>query len=236
MYLLFHRIIDNKVENTKYFEDVDIKLFDKTIKKIKDLEKNCEGNSDFFVTFDDGFASCYHKAISKLREYNINCIFFIVPKFIGENDYLSWEMIKDMSNNGVIFGSHSYSHQDLTSIDSKKIIDELSISKNIIEQKIGLDVHDFSYPYGKYNYSTNIAAFKAGYKKIYNSNRGFNNENSVIINRNSINSLFDYKKIEKILQPTYFREISWYLENFSKKQIKGIFGDKNYLKFRSWIK
>ena len=32
MYLLFHRIIDNKVENTKYFEDVDIKLFDKQSK------------------------------------------------------------------------------------------------------------------------------------------------------------------------------------------------------------
>ena len=47
-------------------------------------------------------SSCYHKAISKFKEYNINCIFFIVPKFIGEDDYLSWDMIKDMSNNGVI--------------------------------------------------------------------------------------------------------------------------------------
>ncbi len=235
IYLLFHRIINNKIENNRYFEDVYFEIFDETVKRVDAIQKQEKNKTNYFITFDDGYASCYHEAIGKLIESDIKAIFFIVPKFIGKEDYLSWSMIREMSAYGAIFGSHSYSHQDLTTVSNDILNIELITSKNIIEQKIGSIVSDFSYPYGKYNEATNIAVLEAGYNKIYNSNRGVNNTSSIIINRNSINSLFNQKKIETILRPNYINRIFWYLENLSKKNIKLVIGDENYLKLRDWI-
>ena len=61
---------------------------------------------------------------------------------------LSWEDIKNMSNNGISFGSHGMSHSILTTLSPEDAKFEIAESKKIIKEKTGLDVKIFSYPNG----------------------------------------------------------------------------------------
>ena len=67
------------------------------------------------------------------------------------NFYLTKKEIKEMSNMGMIIGSHGESHILLSRLSYKKQYDELSISKIILE-KITNDKCDFfCFPYGRKN-------------------------------------------------------------------------------------
>jgi peptidoglycan/xylan/chitin deacetylase (PgdA/CDA1 family) len=51
----------------------------------------------------------------------------------------------------MFIGSHSHNHLDLTSLNVDKMTNELTYSKKILEDKIGVKIKNFSYPYGKVN-------------------------------------------------------------------------------------
>ena len=60
-------------------------------------------------------------------------------------------MVKEMSKNGMVIGSHSLTHKNLTELSEAELDRELRVSKEIIEDKIGNQVNNFSCPYGIYN-------------------------------------------------------------------------------------
>jgi peptidoglycan/xylan/chitin deacetylase (PgdA/CDA1 family) len=62
---------------------------------------------------------------------------------------LSWEEVKNMSRDGVSFGSHTRSHPTLGKIPLDLARQEVVDSKQVIEEKIQKPVTTFAYPYGK---------------------------------------------------------------------------------------
>jgi peptidoglycan/xylan/chitin deacetylase (PgdA/CDA1 family) len=64
---------------------------------------------------------------------------------------LTWDQIKEMSDFGITFGSHTHTHAILKYCDNIKVRNELKNSKKIIEQKIGRKVDLFSYPNARYS-------------------------------------------------------------------------------------
>jgi peptidoglycan/xylan/chitin deacetylase (PgdA/CDA1 family) len=61
---------------------------------------------------------------------------------------LSWDEIKEMSNNGIEFGAHTVNHPILANLDSNNIKYEVEQSKADIEQILNKEVSVFSYPVG----------------------------------------------------------------------------------------
>jgi peptidoglycan/xylan/chitin deacetylase (PgdA/CDA1 family) len=59
--------------------------------------------------------------------------------------------IAQWSARGVMFGAHSRSHADLTSLDLASAIDEIIGSKDDLATMIGKPVTSFAYPFGKFN-------------------------------------------------------------------------------------
>ena len=62
---------------------------------------------------------------------------------------LSWEEVKQMSAEGVSFGSHTKSHPAMSKIPLNFARQEIVESKKVIEEQIQKPVTTFAYPYGK---------------------------------------------------------------------------------------
>jgi len=69
-----------------------------------------------------------------------------------EGPMLSWEEIREMSENGMEFGVHTRRHPNLVSeVTFEEARWEIEQSKRDIEEKLGREVKAFAYPYGKFN-------------------------------------------------------------------------------------
>lgn len=108
------------------------------------------------LTFDDGYRDHYENAFPLLRQYGYSATFFIFTQTIDTYnvDYLTWEMVIEMHKAGMEFGSHTYSHPDMSGRDVDFLIYQILGSKEAIEERIGEPVRIFSYPAGRYDAMT----------------------------------------------------------------------------------
>jgi len=66
-------------------------------------------------------------------------------------EFLSWQEIKEMSQNRIDFGSHTLSHAILTVESEEKVKTEVEESKQILEKNLGKKIKHFAYPNGDSN-------------------------------------------------------------------------------------
>ena len=122
-----------------------------------DLKEIIEGKKEFpkkavMLTFDDGYKSHYDNAFSLLKKYNAKGVFFIISsKPDNDLNYANWNQLKELADDGQEIASHTVSHSNLANLSEVEIRNELEISKNTIEEKIGKPVISLCYPAGKYD-------------------------------------------------------------------------------------
>lgn len=68
---------------------------------------------------------------------------------LPEYDQMGWDHILEVSRNGVEIGSHTVNHEIMTRLGNDEKKEELELSKDIIEKRLGEKVRTFSYPNGK---------------------------------------------------------------------------------------
>jgi peptidoglycan/xylan/chitin deacetylase (PgdA/CDA1 family) len=61
---------------------------------------------------------------------------------------LSWSEVREMQGQGIRFGSHTMSHPVLSTLTPERMCWEISGSKKVIEDQLGIDVSAFAYPNG----------------------------------------------------------------------------------------
>ena len=61
---------------------------------------------------------------------------------------LTWDQIREMSGNGIDFGSHSCSHPIMSRLTRTQLVYEVLNSKREIEERTGKEVNTFCYPNG----------------------------------------------------------------------------------------
>lgn len=116
------------------------------------------------LTFDDGFQNFYATAFPVLDEYGFKATVFLVTDFCeGHNDWggnppelprsalLSWQEIKELSSNGIEFGSHTRTHPDLTKISAEEAREEITGASAVIADATGKKPETFAYPFGKFD-------------------------------------------------------------------------------------
>lgn len=130
------------------------------------------------ITFDDGYEGIYYYAYPILKKYGFGAIVFLSTGYIGKYNswdaspgprfkHLNWCQIKEMANDGFIFGSHGVNHSFLTRLNNKIIEYEIETSKIELEDKLGKPIHLFSYPYGNYDNRIIDLVQKAGYMSAF---------------------------------------------------------------------
>ena len=114
------------------------------------------------LTFDDGSVTVHTTAFPIMQKYNFTGTVYIVLNFIGITNYMDEEQIRELYNAGWEIGSHSTSHVSLTErLDRQR--DEIVDSRHKLQNRLGLPVLTFAYPFGAYNEDSVHFAQFAGY-------------------------------------------------------------------------
>lgn len=126
-------------------------------------------SDDVLITFDDGFLSDYTLAYGQyVASGRIPGFMSFIPlDFVGQPDRMNWRMIEELSKAGVTIGSHGLAHIDLTSVSDAELEREMTVSKSILEERLGRQVGLFAFPYGRFSRRVWEAALKAGYSQLY---------------------------------------------------------------------
>lgn len=112
------------------------------------------GSKLVVITFDDGFRDFYSTAFPILRHHGFIATVFIPTGLLSDQrsqwkcaDLMTWSEVRELQSWGVRFGSHTVSHPELERLDAEQIDREVSQSKQTLEDKLGVPVKTFAYPY-----------------------------------------------------------------------------------------
>jgi peptidoglycan/xylan/chitin deacetylase (PgdA/CDA1 family) len=76
---------------------------------------------------------------------------------------MTWDQIAELQAGGVTFGSHTSTHEILTTVSAAQAEQEIVSSRKAIQQKLGGSCHLFSYPNGDYSEQVRELVARAGY-------------------------------------------------------------------------
>ncbi|HPJ12106.1 MAG TPA: polysaccharide deacetylase family protein [Caldisericia bacterium] len=152
------------------------------------------------ITFDDGLKGVYTYAYPVLKELGLSGFFFLLVSRVGTTEhYVSWDECMEMQSSRVFsIESHTLnSHYFVDDTEgrhaalisrmplpdgtvesvaqySKRVSEDLLMSKQIIEEKIQKKVHFLAIPFGYGNNDLNKIVRNQGYKGTFNSGGGVN--------------------------------------------------------------
>jgi peptidoglycan/xylan/chitin deacetylase (PgdA/CDA1 family) len=106
------------------------------------------------ITFDDGYRDFLDGAMPTLQQCGFSATIFLAtdriqdsPTRLNGAEYLTWSEVRRLQGQGICFGSHTVTHPDMRSLGPEQIEYELGCSKELIEQKLGVAVPSFAYPF-----------------------------------------------------------------------------------------
>lgn len=118
------------------------------------------------LTFDDGYRDFYTEAMDVLKQCGFTATVFLATDRIRHTsariegaDYLTWGEVRELHSEGIRFGSHTVTHADLRSLEPEDLEFELGQSKETIEEKLGVTIDSFSYPFSFPEEDKNLARF-----------------------------------------------------------------------------
>jgi peptidoglycan/xylan/chitin deacetylase (PgdA/CDA1 family) len=124
----------------------------------------------FCLSFDDGHLTWRDVAAPILDDLRIPATFFITTELIGQSGNLAWTDLRDLADAGHTLGSHTLTHPRLADCDPAELQRQVADSKAEIEDRVGLEIHDFAAPYGAPGVDVNDreveAAQAAGYRSF----------------------------------------------------------------------
>jgi peptidoglycan/xylan/chitin deacetylase (PgdA/CDA1 family) len=143
-------------------------------------------NRHVFLTFDDGFRDVFENALPVLQEHRFCGLLFLVSGLLGQTN--EWQqragdVVEQLMNEAQVWdwlaagqpiGSHTQSHPRLTRLSPAAAKEEITASKKALEDRFGVAVEHFCYPYGDWNEAVRDLVKAAGYKTACTTEFGVN--------------------------------------------------------------
>jgi peptidoglycan/xylan/chitin deacetylase (PgdA/CDA1 family) len=165
------------------------------------------------LTFDDGFLSDYtHVYARYVTTGRIPGFMSFIPvDFVDLPGRMNWEMITELSRAGIAVGSHGMAHVDLTTVSNVELERELTVSKSILEDRLGRPVTLFAFPYGRFSSRVWDAALKAGYTHLFTIQLGYHRGfESFLYSRLCLTNNMDQGYMRRhLLNPDAMRGHAW---------------------------
>lgn len=111
------------------------------------------------LTFDDGYEEFYTTAWPVLERYGLTATVFLVVDCLGRDSgwagqgahrsapLLTWEQVRELAAHGITLGSHTLTHPHLSTLARDEARREICVSRDILQDRLGVEVSLFSYPY-----------------------------------------------------------------------------------------
>ncbi len=123
------------------------------------------------VTFDDGNASDLAIAAPRLAEAGLGGAMFVCSSRIGREGYLSGADLRELRAMGFEIGSHGRDHLPWAGLAPETLEAETAGAKAEIEDALGAEVSAAALPFGAYDRRALAAARRAGFSRLYSSDR-----------------------------------------------------------------
>ena len=114
------------------------------------------------ITFDDGVASVHSLALPILSGLGMTATVFAVSGYVGRCNrwagqasdvprlpMLSWSALQELAAAGWEIGAHTVSHPLLDALSVQQAEREIIDSRRMLEDRLGIGVTSFAYPYGR---------------------------------------------------------------------------------------
>jgi peptidoglycan/xylan/chitin deacetylase (PgdA/CDA1 family) len=212
--LLYHQIAPPK-HNSRYYTSPE--KFEEQLQLLHDwgyatitlemLVKAIHEGADLpprpmIISFDDGNINNYTTAFPIMRKYGYTGVLYIVGTYLGAELFMDADQVREMIDAGWEVGSHSMHHSDLTAINSSEQLKyEVFQSRKVLEEKLGVPILSFAYPFGFYNSDTVDMVQAAGYTTAvtvgYTSDQGL--WNILALQRRDVSGRYDLKQFASFL-------------------------------------
>lgn len=220
--LMYHQFLQHENKDAKIKSFVTAKQFENHLKILKflgyetitfkELEKigmeNRFKKKYIILTVDDGYKNNYEIMFPLLKKYNMKAVIFLV----SDEKYNRWDVekygeeklelmdenqVKEMIESGLIeFGGHTLTHCDFDEVSGSAAQKEVFENRKKLEEKYGITLTTFAYPYGHLNSEVKKIVQDAGYKFAVSTDSGSGNieDDRFEIRRSGIDrtSYFDF--------------------------------------------
>lgn len=109
------------------------------------------------LTFDDGYADFIQQVVPLLESYRVPALLYLATGLVGtghldglpESSPLTWDELREVTSSGLVtVGAHTHTHANLARTDELTVERELRMSKDLIEDNLGVRCEHFAYPWG----------------------------------------------------------------------------------------
>ncbi|MEQ3638780.1 MAG: polysaccharide deacetylase family protein [Alteromonas sp.] len=122
------------------------------------------------ITFDDGYANILENAHPILMKLDFSYTVFINPNEIGvAPQQLTWEEVKRMQREGVIFANHTLDHLHMLNDEFtdenwlERVFENVEAAEKKIDSELGVSLKYLAYPFGEYNLALATKLEENGY-------------------------------------------------------------------------
>jgi peptidoglycan/xylan/chitin deacetylase (PgdA/CDA1 family) len=171
--LMYHRVSPTGLDaNTRY--RVTPKLFEEQLRYLRDAgyatvtptewrtsveRRKPLAKKSVLLTFDDGFVDFADFAWPLLKKYGFSATVFLVTDLVGKTNawdaaagetlpLMNWATIKRLRSEGCVFGSHTATHQPLTSLTPTEIVRQAARSRATMCRELNENIDTIAYPFG----------------------------------------------------------------------------------------
>ena len=126
------------------------------------------------LTFDDGYEDFHRSALPLLTRHGCPATLFVTTGWLADageqaagtplDRMLTWSQLGEVDAAGMEIGAHSHSHAELDQLSRPALHQELSVSKRLLEDRLGREVPALAYPYGYSSARVREAVSAAGYR------------------------------------------------------------------------
>ena len=99
------------------------------------------------------------------------------PEESAERCFLNWDEAREMQSAGMAFGSHTHTHEILSKLSPARQLEELTVSREILEGMLEREIDTLAYPVGAphtFTADTMDALRQARYRAAFSFYCGFN--------------------------------------------------------------
>lgn len=113
------------------------------------------------LTFDDAYENIYSAGRPILQEFDMPWTLFVTTDPVGDRpgNYMSWEQIRTLHEEGVIIANHSRDHAHMPRRQGfeneqawrEAVVDNILEAELTLVEEIGVSYKLFAFPYGEYD-------------------------------------------------------------------------------------